>query len=215
MPSLCGSFGQVAIEQGRVEDSSADSRALIGLADAGAPAGIGPASLDASVEEVDDEDILDEPEMQAEAAQKPSMSSLFFAIIPPEHNSDSSASRAVIPPRRMTADAAKTLPSLTSSEVAVPSRRTNSADDPFSQSDARGTAMAPYQSSPTVLPSKRTSSLGNDVLSDVVLTQYDHATQERLLQSHYCQSEVCTLIFIGTKTQPNYGVRLDKLHQCA
>lgn len=184
MPSLSEIYGSVAVEQGRVDDDNTNPRRQIAHEDASAPTGIGPSQSNTSQEDVEEDD-AEEADEQPEGAQQATMSSLFFTVIPPEGSDDIKARPNA--PRRMTVGAAKTLPSLTSPEVPVSLRRSALSNDPFSQAESRA---SPYQSSPSVLPSKRSSSLGTDVLPDFVLTQYDDATKRRLLQSHYCQSEV-------------------------
>ena len=201
MPRLTDVYGRDAIEQGRVEDGSMGLSSLATQRDADAPIGMGPANTEDSAEDIDDDE---EADSEPENVQKPSMSSLFFTIVPPEVGSDSV--QPSIPGRRMTVGASKTSPSLALSERSPPSRRTNSIGNPFSGENTNSAAMTPYQSSPTVLPSKRASSLGNDVFSDTVLTQYDAGTQKALLQSHYCQSEASIRRHFQQQRPTNYRV---------
>lgn len=93
MPSFCDVYGQVAIEQGRKEDSPLDSRGLVEGGENSIPTGIGPTSPEASGEDVDDGDNLDDDAVDPPTDDGPSVSRLFFAVIPPPGDTDSQFNR--------------------------------------------------------------------------------------------------------------------------
>lgn len=178
LPVLTKVVGQVALEQGRVEDSETNMRSLESQTDeAPVPS---PSLRDA--EELGDEDGDGDGPLTEDT--------------PVEENSldvDGKGrlrSEALTQSQKMR-EAAQTTPSL--SRLTSELRRSIAIDDPFGQLDAATTVIQPFQSSPAISNSKKSRQSGSSNLVEALIQEYDIVTQRHLLQAHYCRSEVCVL----------------------
>ncbi|KAJ7063322.1 kinase-like protein [Mycena amicta] len=179
MPQLTEIMGDVAIEQGRVEEEGTQFKSIESQEEDVASFG-SPSSIALSL---DDEDDPEERERGHQYA--PSYSSPELAL----SNGHTSA-RMV---RSRTVEAAQTAPALPLHLRNI--RRSRQSEDPLGQLDAESIST-PYQSSPSLSVSSarfppRTASMS---MGDALLGSYDVASQVHLLRSHYCRSEIQFLI---------------------
>ncbi|KIK57812.1 hypothetical protein GYMLUDRAFT_46010 [Collybiopsis luxurians FD-317 M1] len=169
-PRLAETVGQVAIEQGRVEDSAQSGLGRIGLDDENSAVGLGRIISPDSVE--------DEPDAENTPDDSPP-------------SPDSASSEPAILVRRRTMGPAQTVPALPLHLRGL--RRSRHSEDPLGQLDAEhNPTFTPYQSSPSLSmssarPPLRTASYNH---ADTLLQTYDLPSQIHLLKGHYCRSEV-------------------------
>ncbi|KAJ7582694.1 kinase-like domain-containing protein [Mycena floridula] len=169
LPQLNQVMGEVAVEQGRVEEEGAEFRSVESSVDDLASPAMSSADL-FHEEDTDDS----EPETPAPDMTLPR----------------SKITSTPIPPHKRTSlvIAAQTAPALPLHLRGI--RRSRMSEDPLGQLDEP--AQSPYQSSPSVSsysrPAPPRSASVN--LADVMLQNYDQPTQMHLLRSHYCRSEV-------------------------
>lgn len=168
LPQLSGVVGQVAIEQGRVEEDDGGLRSFESSPD------------DASYEAPIDDNLSYEGEendsgVEEELPSQPSVTGLLEDIGP---------KREGLLTRRRTLGA-QTLPALPLHLQII--RKSRLSLDPLGQLDTENVQM-PYQSSPA-LASARTRSAAIS-RADQLLDQYDMKSQIHLLRGHYFSSEV-------------------------
>ncbi|KAI5122957.1 hypothetical protein M0805_006836 [Coniferiporia weirii] len=182
LPQLTKVVGQVAIEQGRAEDSEKILRSLEPRGDE-SPA---PAPSVQSPDEPDDEDKEEDDQSteDAEVRERGHTKSLSKDM---ENGKDRLLFRALSQSQRMR-EAAQTTPAL--SQPANGVRRYKAADDPFGQLEATPSSIPHFQSSPAISVSKKSRNSGSSTLLDALMQEYDFPTQRHLLQSHYCHSEI-------------------------
>jgi len=177
MPRLTEIMGEVAIEQGRIDEQGEDVKSLE-RADDDVVRGVRAESPAEQVDEKDelegsddDEDIQAHPETQLVAA-------------PP-----SFAAMAISRSKRRQTIAAQTTPALTNHLQGV--RRYRLSEDPFSQQDVPSPLpmSSPFQSTPTLSTSRHRTKTMSVHAADLI-QQYDFPSQIHLLRSHFCRSEV-------------------------
>lgn len=175
MPQLTEIMGEVAIEQGRVEEEGAQFRSLESqdedVASYGSPTSSASLSLEDDTDEPDDYPIRGQ-------VSSPDL------VLP----NGTSSTRMQSLGRRRTIEAAQTAPALPLHFRNI--RRSRGSEDPLGQREAEVTAT-PYQSSPSISSARhppRTASLN---MADMLLGNYDTPSQVHLLRSQYCRSEVC------------------------
>lgn len=171
MPLLTEIMGEVAIEQGRVEDDPKDLRSIdTGEEDIASPT----ITTTSHVSEADSGEEHDELEPETPAPD----------LVLPKSNITSTPIPVTL---RSTTPAAQTAPALPLHLRNI--RRSRLSEDPLGQLDEP--IQSPYQSSPSIAsysrPPPRSASLN---LADVILRTYDQPSQIYLLRSHYCRSEV-------------------------
>ncbi|EKM55562.1 uncharacterized protein PHACADRAFT_95175 [Phanerochaete carnosa HHB-10118-sp] len=169
MPALTGIMGEVAIEQGRLDDQGEDLRSLDN------PDGIVRTKSDRSTTSQDekDEDDLTDPEDESRRSHRGGM--------------------AV---RRQTI-AVQTSPALPL-HIRDP-RKSRLSEDPFGQNDPPPSVIvpspSPFQSTPTFSQSRHLRRNGNSITSaDILLRKYDPEAQKFLLRTHFCRSEIQFLL---------------------
>ena len=186
MPALTEVMGEVAIEQGRIDDRGADLRSVENLDGVVRPhaeiTDDADKDEDNSEPEDDREDKLEEEPVQAAP----------MAVSLPATRSAKEGKKDKPPSRRQTI-AAQTSPALPL-HVRDP-RKPRLSEDPFGQYDtpAPVPSATPFQSTPSFSGwrhPRRPNSLNT---AEVLLQKYDFVTQRYLLRTHYCRSEVCLL----------------------
>ncbi|KAJ6630818.1 kinase-like domain-containing protein [Mycena sp. CBHHK59/15] len=182
MPQLTEIMGDVAIEQGRVEEEGAQYKSVESQDEEVASYG-SPSTASLSLDE--DADEMDEPQ-DDDLILRGQVSSPEL-VLP---NGTSSTRMQGLGGRR-TVQAAQTAPALPLHFRNI--RRSRQSEDPLGQLDGEHIAT-PYQSSPSISSARhppRTASLN---LADVLLENYDMPAQVHLLRSQYCRSEVQFLL---------------------
>lgn len=170
MPWLTDIMGQVAIEQGRAEDTETLEIRSIENNEEEIATGVGQIVSPDSAD--------DEPENPADDS-------------PP--SPDSISSEPSLLSRRRAMGPAQTVPALPLHLRGL--RRSRHSEDPLGQLDAEHSeTVTPYQSSPSISSARaplRTASYNH---ADSLLQTYDISSQIHLLKGHYCRSEVsyCT-----------------------
>jgi phosphatidylinositol 4-kinase len=179
MPQLTEIMGEVAVEQGRVEEDGAQFKSVESLDEEAASYG-SPTSSNLSLDE--DEDDLDQfDENRTRRNFTRSSPALVFS-------NETSSTHTHSPGRRRTVEAAQTTPALPLHLRHI--RRSTQSDDPLGQLDAESITTNPYQSTPSILSARlpqRTTSIS---MADALLANYDMPSQVHLLRSQYCRSEV-------------------------
>ncbi|KAJ7219289.1 kinase-like domain-containing protein [Mycena pura] len=182
MPRLTEIMGEVAVEQGWVEEDNVQYKSIESqdneIASYGSPSSTS-LSLDDDGDEVGEMD-------EDNAARNVSSPEL---VLP----SGQSSTRIQSLGRRRTVEAAQTAPALPLHFHNI--RRSRQSEDPLGQLDADFT-LTPYQSSPSLSASSvrqppRTTSLS---LADTLLAKHDTPSLVHLLRSHYCRSEIQFLL---------------------
>lgn len=171
LPQLTSIMGQVAIEQGRIDETSAGFRSL----ESGEPTTVPAVTSDSQPQEDEDEDEEEDEQNELDAASTPPLT-------------NSSIDRIALD----TLDRGKAVgPAQTSPTLHLHlTRKPRLSYDPFGQDDPHQPvpAATPFQSTPSISSHQhRTTNLSQ---ADVLLQQYDVQSQMHLLRSHYCQSEV-------------------------
>ncbi|KAJ7273729.1 kinase-like domain-containing protein [Mycena haematopus] len=180
MPQLTEIMGQVAVEQGRVEEEGAQFKSVEAqdeeVASYGSPTSSN-LSLDEDADEMDDLD-------DARPWRNFNHSSPALVRLP-----NGTGSRHL--DRRRTVEAAQTAPALPLHFRNV--RRSTQSDDPLGQLDAES-VITPCHSTPSISsarPQQRTTSMS---MADALLGNYDLPSQVHLLRSQYCRSEIQFLL---------------------
>jgi phosphatidylinositol 4-kinase B len=173
LPQLTQIMGQVAIEQGRAEETGFEERSIESLEDmtsSGAAVVDEPDELPTDDGDGDDGSVEDNPTI---------------------NNASSTGDLLKFNPgtlgRRKVVGAAQTTPALPLHLHGI--RRSRNSEDPLGQLDAEQVST-PFQSSPSISasrPNPRTASLNH---ADTILQTYDVPSQIHLLKSNYCRSEV-------------------------
>ncbi|KAL0071382.1 Phosphatidylinositol 4-kinase pik1alpha (PI4-kinase)(PtdIns-4-kinase) [Marasmius tenuissimus] len=164
LPKLTEIMGEVAIEQGRIEEEGTEMRSIGAQGDDFA---FGTKVLveEPSADEENDTDI-DYPESV---------------------QGDEATPNPTVPLRRATVGPAQTVPTLPLHLQNI--RRSRNSEDPLGQLDAEAVA-SPYQSSPSISTRPLIPRASSTHHADTLLQTYDIQSQIHLLKSHYCRSEV-------------------------
>ena len=182
MPALTAVMGEVAIEQGRVDDRGDDLRSLENLD------GVVRPHAEPVVEAEKNEGEDSEPDVEAEEGQ----------LVPKVQLTDASPlpspvvrtrSQGGPQPRRQTI-AAQTSPALPL-HLRDP-RKARLSEDPFGQYDAPAPkpSASPFQSTPTFSGWRHPRRPGSLNSAEILLQKYAPDAQAYLLRSHFCRSEV-------------------------
>lgn len=187
MPALVDVMGEVAIEQGRVDNRGDDLRSLENLDGVVRPQHDHPSE---SLDEKDEADVDGDDSDSDEQAQTQLVGS------PLEGKAPLSAARVKglrsrdgQPPRRQTI-AAQTSPALPL-HLRDP-RKPRLSDDPFGQYDPPLPAQtaSPFQSTPAFGGWRQSRRGGSQNAAELLLHKYEPAAQQYLLRTHFCRSEV-------------------------
>ncbi len=176
MPSLTEVMGEVAIEQGRLDDQGDDLRSLENLDGIVRPQA--DHTSDLPDEKDDGNESEEEPQSNPPDVDRPPLSAARLG-----------GSKRKSSPRRQTI-ASQTSPALPL-HLRDP-RRPRLSEDPFGQQDhpLPTQSASPFQSTPSFSGSRhgqRPNSLNS---SELLLQKYDPSSQMYLLRSHFCRSEV-------------------------
>ncbi|EJD06043.1 uncharacterized protein FOMMEDRAFT_139331 [Fomitiporia mediterranea MF3/22] len=188
LPTFTRVSGQVALEQGRIEEREGNLRSLEPQIDESPVPSLSPRAKDVQADEVEDEDENEErnddeqPVVKVQTAegdlddpeiQETDKGRLIFKVLSQSQNMR---------------EAAQTTPAF--STITDRIRRSMAIDDPFGQLDAPSSNPLPYQSSPAIPNSRksRPSSSGNVV--EALVQEYDLDAQRHLLQAYYCRAEI-------------------------
>lgn len=185
MPPLTQIMGEVAIEQGRLDDLGEDLRSLEN------PDGIvRTASNPGEDRDVDEDEDGSDPESESRPTGtapaitigKPPMSA---ARLRGESRKGGTRSRSQT-------IAAQTSPALPLHLKDI--RKPRLSEDPFGQNDPLPSAIlaspSPFQSTPTISASRHFRKPNSFNQAELLLQKYDSATQQFLLRCHFCRSEV-------------------------
>lgn len=186
MPPLTQIMGEVAIEQGRVDDEGRTIKSLENIDDAVVHNVSRGPSIDQQEQNDDSPDSESDdgiepapPTARAPGSKRPAPAHLRFLA------REGSVNQA----RRLTV-AAQTSPALPLLKGIRPYRL---SEDPFGQQDDGDemptTATTPFQSTPTFSSNRRRTKTLSVHAADLV-DKYDFSSQVHLLRSHYCRSEV-------------------------
>lgn len=184
MPVLTHIMGEVAIEQGRMDDRGDDLRSLDN------PEAIVRRPTNTSSESAqEDEKDSDGSEPEGESKPRsPVEVSVAVSQDPPTAVHPAIKSRS----RRQTI-AAQTSPALPL-HLKDP-RKARLSEDPFGQNDpptmANASSPSPFQSTPTFSSMRHFRRPNSQNSVDILLQKYDSSAQQYLLRSHFCRSEVC------------------------
>ena len=195
LPRTMRVVGEVALEQGRAEEREGNIRSLEIQNEEGPISSPSAQQTTETAEDDAEEEIEDEDEVAVDESQNQGEEN------PTSHAGDTEKRRLILKAlsgsQRMR-EAAQTTPAL--SLVTDKIRRSMAADDPFGQLDASSTSVLPYQSSPAISTSKRSRQSESGNVVEGLIQEYDLDIQSRLLQSHYCRSEVLTLRSLVSQT---------------
>lgn len=185
MPSLTRIMGEVAIEQGRLDDRGNDLRSLENL-DVVRPHTEQPAE---SLDEEKDEGDESEPEPEEESKEAGPVSNqppLSAVRLGRSRRKDS-------PPSRRQTIAAQTSPALPI-HLRDP-RKPRLSEDPFGQYDPPmpAASASPFQSTPAFSGWRHPRRPGSLNSAEILLQKYEPAAQTYLLRTHFCRSEVYLL----------------------
>ncbi|KAF9053703.1 kinase-like protein [Hymenopellis radicata] len=173
LPRLTEIMGQVAIEQGRIDDDGTDQRSIDRHDHDSAPSNSPSISTTSVAAEEDDQD-----EVDLEEPDSPS----------PDQHSDNPRAKLS---RRRTIGASQTAPTLPLHLRSL--RKSRLSIDPLGQFDSEQ-IVSPYQSTPSVSTSRQPLRSASTNIADALLETYDIPAQSHLLRSHYCRSEVQFLL---------------------
>ncbi|KAJ3507872.1 hypothetical protein NLJ89_g6059 [Agrocybe chaxingu] len=177
MPQLAEITGQIAIEQGRMEEEGDTYRSL--EVEAGEP----PYSASTSNSALDDT-AQDSPESLED----------FSLQVPDKPPELAQPEQSGLLDRRRTFGA-QTLPAL---PLHLQTRKPRLSLDPLGQLDADNTSTLtpamPFQSSPSLAPARTPSRSAAMNKADLLLEKYDPSSQVHLLRGHYYLSEVQFLL---------------------
>ncbi|THH10195.1 hypothetical protein EW145_g1506 [Phellinidium pouzarii] len=180
LPRLTKIIGQVAIEQGRADDSEKILRSLETEGDE-SPV---PSPNQAPEEDEDDRDEDGQSTENAQAVEFGHSSSISEDM---DGKKNRLLFKALSQSQKMR-EATQTTPAFSSLTSKI--RHYETADDPFGQLDASSSSVPPSQSSPAISESRKSKQSGSSNLVDALMQGYDLTTQEYLLQAHYCNSEI-------------------------
>jgi phosphatidylinositol 4-kinase B len=191
-PKLTEVMGQVAVEQGRVNDERSEVRSLEPIVPETVPPVSHP-SPGAEDDEDEDEEFVEDPGTSSG---------------PPDTRIAQSSSFDRFS-RRKTVGPSHTSPALLA-------RKTRLSLDPFGQFDSQQLVSNtnPFQSTPSVSLTRqhRTNNLSE---ADVLLQQYDMESRMHLLRSHFCRSEVRTVciffFFFHISSQVQFLLTLENI----
>ncbi|KAF5380809.1 hypothetical protein D9615_003968 [Tricholomella constricta] len=176
MPQLTGIMGQVAVEQGRMEENTHEFRSVESQEDDIA-LGLSPSQAFQHNAVDDDQDDDESPNSDDTHAA-------------PALRIDDAPKPGTFT-RRQTIGAAQTVPALPLHLRNI--RRSRASEDPLGQLDADHVTI-PYSSSPSIpsaRPMPRSATISR---ADALLETYNKQSQEQLLRGHYCRSEVQFLL---------------------
>jgi phosphatidylinositol 4-kinase len=187
MPQLTELMGEVAIEQGRIEDAGHE------LKNFQTPDGLiahGTSPNQSSLAAEDGDDDMDESEEICR--EEMSGEKCHFSEPPDWVLRDGGNTPKTSVRRRI--GAAQTAPSLPLHLQGT--RRIQLSEDPLGQLDSESSVhpTTPYQSSPSISSSKLPPRSATLNLADTLLQRYDIPSQIHLLRSHYCRAEVCDFL---------------------
>jgi phosphatidylinositol 4-kinase len=183
-PKLTEIMGQVAIEQGRIDDEAHEFKSLESQDDRAVT------STHTTHSPEDNEEGLDQSEMDHSIPTEEAAYAQQFVLADPIQNRNPHLAR------RRTIGAAQTTPVLPFYMREI--QRSRSSCDPLDQLDGQiptARPATPCQSSPSI--SVRTP-LRSTTLNpaEVLLQRYDLPSQIHLLRSQYCRSEVCRRLLL-------------------
>jgi phosphatidylinositol 4-kinase B len=192
MPELTGIMGEVAIEQGRLDDKGEDVRSLDN------PDGVVRTRFDSPAtasEEKDDEDYSDPEESITETKYVPSA--------PPDGRPPLSAARlSGQSPKNGPRSRSQTIAAQTSPALPLylkDPRKARLSEDPFGQKDHPTSSViaapSPFQSTPTFSASRQLRRPGSLTSAEGLLQKYDFEAQKYLLRTHFARSEVNALFY--------------------
>jgi hypothetical protein len=203
MPRITEIMGEVAIEQGRVQDEGQEPHRLA-IQDDDIVRGVAAAlNADTTNDEDNDEEVddsLTEDQISATRGEPTTSHSPIASDINAESHPIAKGSNVR---RRQTIGAAKTSPALPLHMQNI--REPRMSDDPLGQNDPPLPiqSASPYRSSPSISSSKHHYHLSIPSGTDFLLQKYDLQSQSHLLRSHYCRSEVCRSSFSFIRCLPN------------
>jgi phosphatidylinositol 4-kinase B len=173
MPIMTHIMGDVAVEQGRLEDSGSNIKSLQDTED---DVALSP-SRNMSLASLHGEDLEDDPsrELQSDFPRSET------ALAGPNSEDELHAGKS---------PAAQTAPALPLHLRGI--RQSRLSEDPLGQLDSEQ-MKSPYQSTPAV-SSARPPRPSLTQTADVLLQSYDAFSQSYLLRSQYCRSEVSHLL---------------------
>ncbi|KAH9951935.1 kinase-like protein [Amylocystis lapponica] len=182
LPQLTDVMGEVAIEQGRIDEQGQDLRSLERTEDGAIIRVIPPAPSTERPDERDDSDDSDDSEKAEDPAGKQQNSS--------QHPESIIAARR-LGMRRQTF-AARTTPALPLHLKDV--RKYRLSEDPFGQQDAPLPATTPFQSTPSFSVTRHSRRMSSTTAADIIMQKYDFQSQVQLLRANYCRTEIKFLI---------------------
>ena len=188
MPSLTEVMGELAIEQGRIDDRGEDLRSLENLDGIVRPHAENTQSQDGTEkDEGDDSEPEDAPPQSA-----PTRAPLSAARIKGRQP------KGDTPSRRQTI-AAQTSPALPL-HIRDP-RKPRLSEDPFGQYDPPlpASTASPFQSTPTFSGWRHPRRHGSLTSVELLLQKYEPAAQQYLLRTHFCRSEVRRLVKVSAQ----------------
>lgn len=184
LPQLTDIMGEVAIEQGRIDDGGNEYK-TVQMQDDDVAHGVRRSqSSRATIDVGNDDDDTDHSSSEEGSGQKIQKHDPTKPSVPPVPRRNPLA-------RRRTVGPAQTTPALPL-HLRTP-RRPRLSDDPLGQLDYEP-ITTPYQSSPSISAGRPPPRSGSFNIAESLLQKYDFPSQVHLLRSHYCRSEVC-LIF--------------------
>lgn len=186
MPRLTEIMGEVAIEQGRVQEEGQEPQRLA-IQDDDVVRGVATSPIAETPDDDDndtDESAIYDPSAGSQGSQPSQRTPDLDAFGNPI------SKKALL--RRETVGAARTSPALPLHLRAI--RKPRLSDDPLGQNDPPSPPIhsaSPYQSSPSISsPSRQSYHTNSASGADLLLQKYDLAAQNHLLRSQYCRSEV-------------------------
>ncbi|GLB34940.1 putative PI3 PI4-kinase family protein [Lyophyllum shimeji] len=175
MPQVTAIMGEVAIEQGRMEERTHEYRS-VEAQDDDIALGLGSSQVYAQ-NGMDDDEADDSPD-----TDDTHTSPVIHIDDPPKPGTLA---------RRRTVGAAQTVPALPLHLRTV--RRSRASEDPLGQLDGDRVDF-PYLSSPSITSAQPTPRSAATNRADALLEKYDTQSQAQLLRGHYCRSEVQFLL---------------------
>ncbi|KAL5490504.1 PIK1 [Sanghuangporus weigelae] len=188
LPTLTKTVGPVALEQGRVDDTEGNLRSVEpqdNEASVPSPSHnpVDQADADANEDEEEEKDDQEQTAVGAQAMEDNEQVSLSNS----EGRKGDLRFKALTQSQRLRL-AVQTTPTLSILKDGL--HHSIDIEDPFGQLDTPSSNALPYQSTPAVSTSKKSSQSGSADFVETLLQEYDNETQRHLLQSHYCHSEI-------------------------
>ncbi|KAA1471153.1 kinase-like protein [Dentipellis sp. KUC8613] len=198
LPVVTEIMGEIAVEQGRVDDQDNDLKSLERSEDnAEGSSNALPHAQQAVDEEDGDSDDYSESEKSPNAEDSALQRQ---AVFPGGLDANG---QPIVPrkSRRRTIGAAQTSPALPLH--LRKSRQPRFSDDPLGQLDPPRPAPSPaaFQSSPSLSSSYQPHRTNSANAADVLLSRYDLQSQVHLLRSHFCRSEIQFLLNLESIAQ--------------